>query len=391
MRNKKSIIYLLGILLFFIACNTTEEEAVTTQSVRPVKYIQVADRAIKGEHTYTGLAKAQEEASLSFKVGGTINKIAVKVGDRVRKGQILASLDATDYQVSYTQSLANVQSSKAQIESAQAQMESAKANYITAQSNYRRFEKLYENNSISLSDFEQAKSSYQGAEASYKAAQTQVEAAKAGKKSSDSMAKSASNQVSYTIITAPFAGIITRINVEPNEVVGQGNPVIEINSVGNPDVEIGVPENAIAEIKNGQKVMVLFNSLHHQNFNGVVHEIGYSSAGTTYPVTIRLTDGDDRIRPGMPASATFSFMDHHSVESALLVPPSAVGEDGKGNFVYVIQNAGDNFICKKQMVQVGKLSDAGFEVLSGLKNGDKVASAGLNVLSDGMQVSLYQK
>jgi len=257
--------------------------------------------------------------------------------------------------------------------------------------NLKRFEKLYETNSISISDFEQAKSSYQGAEASYKAAQTQVEAAKAGEKSSESMAKSAANQVNYTKLTAPFSGIITRINIEPNELVGQGNPVLEINSLNNPDVEIGVPENAIAEIKNGQKVAVTFNSLHHQTFNGIVHEIGYSSAGTTYPVTIRLTDNDERIRPGMPATATFTYSDHHAAEAALLVPPSAVGEDGKGNFVYLIQGAGNDFVCKKQAIQIGKLSDAGFEVISGLKNGDMVASAGLNVLGDGMKVSLYQK
>lgn len=390
MINQK-IIFAVIALLGFSACNNEEQATTIAQSVRPVKFTKVVSSNLEGQHIYTGLAKAQERANLSFKVGGTINNIAVKVGDRVRRGQVLATLDATDYQVNYTQSLAGVESSKAQIESAQAQLESAKANYITSESNYKRFEKLYETNSISISDFEQAKASYQGAEASYKAAQTQVEAAKAGQKSSESVAKSASNQVSYTKITAPFAGIITRINVEPNELAGQGSPVMEINSLGNPDIEIGVPENTISEIKNGQKVIVAFNSLHHQTFNGIVHEIGYSSAGSTYPVTIRLKDSDQRIRPGMPASATFSFNDHHSSKSALLVPPSAVGEDGKGNFVYLIQGDNNNYVCKKQNVQVGKLTDAGFEVVSGLKNGDMVASAGLNVLREGMQVSLYQK
>ncbi len=391
MINKNGLRYFALLLFLISACNNVPEEVATTPTLRPVKYIKVGSGAVEGQHSYTGLAKAQQEASLSFKVGGTINRIPVKVGDKVRKGQLLASLDATDYQVSYTQSLASVQSSKAQIESAQAQMESARANYLAAQSNYKRFEKLYEVNSISISDFEQAKSSYLGAEASYKAAQTQVEAAKAGEKSSESVAKSASNQVSYTKITAPFAGIITRINVEPNEIVGQGNPVFELNSFSNPDVEVGVPENAISQIENGQKVKVTFNSLHDHGFNGSVHEIGYSSAGTTYPVTIRLTDNDQRIRPGMPATATFTYADHHSKKSALMVPPSAVGEDGKGNFVFVIQGSGDNYVCKKQTIQVGKLNDVGFEVTTGLKTGDLVASAGLNVLRDGMQVSLYQK
>lgn len=387
----KRIFFIVIVALVAVACGDAADENTAASTVRPVKYITVGNQSIIGQQNYTGLAKAQQEADLSFKVSGTINRIAVKVGDRVRKGQVLATLDATDYQVNYSQSVANVESSRAQIESAIAQLESAKANYLAARSSYLRFEKLYENNSISLSDFEQSRSTYQGAEASYKAAQTQVDAAKASKRSSESMAKSASNQVSYTKITAPFAGVITKIDVEPNEVVGQGSSVIEINSLGNPDVEIGVSEGTISEIKQNQKVSVVFNSIPGQKFSGKVHEIGYSSAGTTYPVTIRLDNNDERIRPGMPASASFEIEAKENAKPSLLVPPSAVGEDNSGNFVYVISGDAGNYSCKKQSVQVGSLSDAGFEILSGLKSGDKVASAGLNVLRDGMLVSLFQK
>lgn len=387
----KSYLIILVLLFSIVSCQNGEKESVTIPTIRPVKYTTVGNKGRSGMHSYTGIAKAQDEANLSFKVGGTINKIYVKVGDVVRKGQLLATLDPTDYQVGYDQSLANVQSAKAQIESAMANLESANANYVSAQSNYQRFEKLYETNSISLSDFEQSKATYQSAEAAFKAAQTQVEAAKAGKKSSDSMAKSASNQVVYTKIKAPFEGIITMIYGEPNEMVGQGSPMIEINSTDNPDVEIGVPENTISEIKANQPVSVKFNSVHDDVFEGFVHEIGYRSSGSTYPITIRLKTNDERIRPGMPANAIFKFDDHHSDASALLVPASAVGEDGKGNFIYAIKPNGDKYQCKKQQVEVGMLSDAGFEIKSGLKQGDMVATAGLNVLSDGMEVVLYKE
>ena len=384
-------IFICVLLLACIcACNNTKEETTAVASIRPVKYVKVGTNTLQGKHSYTGLAKAQQEAKLSFKVSGTLDKVHVKVGDRVRKGQTLAALDAIDYQVTYNQSLANVKSSKVQIESALAQLESARANFINAQSNYNRSEKLYETNSISLSDFEQAKSAYQSAEASYKASQAQVDAAKASTTSVESAARSASNQVAYTRMKAPFAGVITTVLAEANEVVGQGNPIITINSESNPDIEVGVPENAISEIKPKQAVKVTFNSIHDTEYTGFVYEIGYSPSGSTYPVTIRLTNGDDHIRPGMPANAEFEFNDHHSDESALIVPPSAVGQDDKGNFVYVIQPSGEIYSCKKQYIKIGRLSDAGFEVLSGLNNGAQIASAGLNVLSDGMQVSLYQ-
>jgi len=104
MRINKCVRYLAWILILTVSCNSSKEEIATTKILRPVKYVKVANSTIEGQHSYTGLAKAQQEASLSFKVGGTINRIPVKVGDRVRKGQLLASLDAADYQVSYTQS-----------------------------------------------------------------------------------------------------------------------------------------------------------------------------------------------------------------------------------------------------------------------------------------------
>ncbi len=172
-------------LLLCCACGGRGEEQEATQVLRPVKYVTVGSTNIIGEHSYTGLAKAQRMAHLSFKVSGIFDNIYVKVGDLVRRDHVLAKLDDTDYQVNYDLSLASIHSSNAQIENARAQLESAKANLINAESNYQRYEKLYETNSISLSDFEQAKSAYLSGDESYKASLSQIEAAKASSESSE--------------------------------------------------------------------------------------------------------------------------------------------------------------------------------------------------------------
>ena len=388
MMKIKFIITIICVYIL-ICCQSNGDNDNVQTPPRPVKYVKVGGSDITGVHSFTGLAKAQNQASLSFKVSGTVNSIKVKVGDRVRSGEPLATLDPTDYQVNHSQTLANVQSAQAQIESAEAQLESAKASYINAESNYQRYEKLYEHKSVSLSDFEQVKSSYLSAQASYKAAQTQVDAAKANNQFSESQARSASNQVGYTRLIAPFSGIVTSIDIETNESVNQGSPVIEINSELEPDVEIGVPENFIALIKPDQKVSVDFHSIEEKSFTGKVREIGFSSVGTTYPVTIRLIDKDERIRPGMPASAIFRFEDTNKSKQYIIVPPSAVGADEDGKFVYVLKNEGGKYFTKKTTVQVGELNDSGFKVIKGLVAGDMVASAGLNVLRDRMEVQLY--
>ncbi|MEL6989729.1 MAG: efflux RND transporter periplasmic adaptor subunit [Bacteroidota bacterium] len=93
--NKLNI-HLIILFICLLSCNNSQKEQVVEQSLRPVKYVNVGSNKLVGYHNYTGLAKAQNEANLSFRVGGTVNKVFVKVGDKVRRGQTLASLDATD-------------------------------------------------------------------------------------------------------------------------------------------------------------------------------------------------------------------------------------------------------------------------------------------------------
>lgn len=387
MLNK--LIVLVTCIMLISSCGDTSKEQDHKKQVKPVKYVTVIPKDWNENPSFTGLSKSQKVAQLSFKVSGTLDEVRVKVGERVKKGMILAVLDATDYKVNYNASLAGIENSKAQIENASAQLESAKASFVAAKSNYKRFEKLYETNSISISDFEQAKSSFLSAEANYKAMKTQVAAAQSALKSSQSQTKSASNQVSYTRMTAPFSGIITQINVEPNELATQGRPIMVINSEGNPDVEVGISESNIAAIQQDQEVVVTFNTLKGIELKGKVHEIGYNSLGNTYPVTIRLVENDARIRPGMPASAKFLTSKNKGKKASILVPGSAIGEDNSGRYVYVIMSLNDGYVCKRKSVKVGKIQGANFEILEGLVGGEKIVSAGLRMLQDDMLVSLY--
>lgn len=391
MKNLKLYSSFLAITTLLLSCG--EEKKETVEIIRPVKYIEIKTSSLIGSHTYSGLAKSQEEASLSFRVSGTINKRLAKVGDRVKQGEILMTLDPTDFKVTYSQSAASEQSSIAQIKNANANLKSSEANYIAAKSNYARYEKLYETNSVSLNEFEQSKANYEAALSSYNAAKAQVVAAKAQASASGSATQSAENQVSYTRLKAPFDGIISAVNVEQNEAVSQGSTVMVLSSEKNPEIEVGIPEIGIAQVKKDQEVTVRFSVIPDKTFVGKVFEVGYSSSGSTYPVTIRLVETDERIRPGMPADVTFEFSDNQNAKSAIVVPPGSVGEDDKGNFVYVLNKKGEKgeVVAKRTAVKVGPLMDKGFEVKEGLQTGQIVAAAGLNVLRDGIVVKLFQE
>ncbi len=367
--------FLALLFLLIVACGQ-EEKAEIKQSIRPVKYSKVIMSGDALNERFSGTAQSSKESKLSFKVSGTIKRLNVNVGDVVRKEQVVARIDQTDYSIQYQQSVASLKGVETQIKSAETQM-------INSKATYQRIEKLYENNSVSLSEFEQAKSSYELAQASYDAALAQA-------KASERQVESAQNQVRYSTLKAPFSGVVTAVMVEENELVGAGTPVAMISAVSEPEISVGIPEVFISKVKKNQAVDIVFSSMPVQAFSGKVYEVGFSTqGGSTYPVTVRIDKPTKDIRPGMAAEVRFDF-GLGNVEQKMVVPVAAVGEDSNGNFVFSLQKSGDNYAAQKKTIQVGELSPAGFEVKSGLQNGELVATAGLSTLLDGMTVRLME-
>ena len=376
------------VLVTFFSCSKEEEQK--TARLRPVKHMTVKKSGIAEQHSFSGIARANEEANLSFKVAGTVNRLYISTGDLVRNGQLIATLEPTDYQVNLQQALAQEQGSKASQQSSETQVKSAQSNFIAAQSSYQRITKLYENNSVSLSEFEQSKANFEAAKAQYDASKAQFEAAKFNTTASIGQKKAAENQVSYTRLIAPFSGVISSKMVEENELVNSGTPVVMLSTIGEPEVEVGIPEILISKIKKGMPAQVTFSTIPDQVFQANVVEVGYSpTSGATYPIKVNLENADEAIRPGMPANVAFSFDLPVGESDRIVVPAAAVGEDPQGRFVYKLETTIDNkATVKRQEVQIGPLLNQGFVIASGLQAGDIIASAGLNVLQDGDQVSL---
>jgi len=365
--------FLLALLLF-VAC--TEEKKEEVEVIRPVRSEKVKKMGSATTNSFSGLAQSSKTTPLSFKVAGTLNKVYVQVGERVKRGQRLARIDATDYQVDADRSLANLRSTETQIASAESQLYTTKAAY-------QRLEKLYENNSVPLSDYEQARGQYEAAQAQLAAANAQATAAK-------KQLEGANNQVGYANLNAAFDGIITEVNVEENEMVNSGKTIVMLSSFGDPEIKVGLPELYIAQIEKGQIVTIHFSILPDQSFQGKVKEVGFSTIGGTYPVTVEIIDPSKTVRPGMAANVTFNFSGKPTTEQQIIVSAKAVGEDQNGNFVFVLKPTSDYYFAQRQTVIIGELTENGFVVKSGLDEGTLVATAGLRSLLDGMKVSIQK-
>lgn len=356
---KSRFVFAILLALCLGACGGNSEPP--AENFRPVRFQQVREGGPLLERTLSGMARAGVESRLSFRVSGALEEVAVKVGDRVTPGQLIARLDSTDFVL--------------QVQEAQAALAKARAQARNADANYERVRALYENRNASRNDLDAARAASESATALVQAGSTRLEMAR--------------SQLNYTRLTAPRSGAIASVPVEVNENVAAGQMVALLTSGALKEVVSTVPESLITRIKRDMPVRVIFDALPERRFDARVTEVGVAATGqgTTFPVSVRLTESNERIRPGMAATIVFQLPTAGA--QVPLVAPEAVSEDREGRFAFVIETREDGIgVVHRRPVQVGELTPAGLEILSGLAPPEKVVTAGLHQLQDGQQVRI---
>lgn len=338
------------------------EQADPEPVIRPVRWVEVFSGGGVRVRRFSGTARAAVEAALSFRVAGIVQRLPVSVGDRVTAGQLIAEFDPEDYRL--------------QQQDAAAALRRAEAEARNASARYERVRGLYENDNASL---------------------TELQAARAGAESAAEQVQSARNrlaladrQLGYTRLTAPRAGAIAAVNVELNENVRAGQSVVLLTSGADLEVHVAVPEVLIGEITDGDAVEVTFDALPDEVLPGVVSEVGVAAteSGTTFPVTVQLVGHHPAARSGMAAEVAFRFRSQSSSD-VIVVPPVAVGEDQDGRFVFVVEPADSGLgVAHRRPVDVGELTSDGIEILHGVRDGDRVVTAGVSRITDGMRVRM---
>jgi RND family efflux transporter MFP subunit len=286
----------------------------------------------------------------------------VDVGDEVRAGQLLAEIDPEDYRL--------------QLEQAEAALSRARAEARNAAANFDRVRQLYESNNASPNQLDQARAGSESADAQVRSAENRRDASRL--------------QLSYARLTAPAAGQVAEVDVEVNENVSAGQPVLLLTSASELEVEVAVPEVLISRVREGDEVMVTFDALPGDSIPARVTEVGVVAGGlaTTFPVAVRLGRPVEGLRSGMAAEVAFRFESTDS-RDRIIVPASAVGEDREGRFVFVLQRLEDGVgIALRRPVTVGELTGEGFEVFEGLFDEELVVTAGVSRIRDSLKVRM---
>jgi RND family efflux transporter MFP subunit len=335
--------------------------------LRPVRSERVTVAGGVRERSFSGVAEATTMWNGSFKVPGTVQFVNVVVGQAVAQGDVIAELDAYDYEL--------------EVQRAEAALRQAEANARNAAASFERIKLLYEDENATLADYDAALAADQSAREAVASAANTVELAR--------------RRRSYTTLTAPFPGDVAEVPIDENENVSVGQVVVRMTIGDRRQVSVAIPEAYILDIERGDAVTVTFDALPVRTYEATVDEVGVSSIGraTTFPVSVILARETPEVRAGMAADVTFRFADD-AEPSTLSVPLSSVLEDADGNYVFTLEEAaGEVLVARRIGVVVGDTisSETGsarprIEIVSGLQEGDRVITAGAKRVVDGQRV-----
>lgn len=355
---KRRAFHMGALALFFTGLAACSKQEAPREPLRAVKLVTVSADGLSVSGEFAGEVRARVETRLGFQVPGKLVQRPAELGQRVAAGQLLARLDAQDYQLA-------AQAAQAQVSAAQSQRDLAAAEF-------KRFEALKAQNFISGAELERR-------EASLKAADAGLNQAKA-------QAQAQGNQAAYARLLASHAGVITAVEAEVGQVVSAGQPVLRLAHDGPRDVVFAVAEQTALLLHVGQSMQAILVST-GQTIKGKVRELAASADPVTRTYTVKLgLEGSERL----PLGATVNVLASHlqgSRSAVIKLPTSALRQEGSGTVVWVLDEA--SMTVRTQAVQVGVLDDNEVVITEGLKAGQKVVSAGVHVLSPGQRVTAY--
>ncbi|WP_298499678.1 efflux RND transporter periplasmic adaptor subunit [uncultured Algibacter sp.] len=305
----------------------------------------------------SGKIQATNSADLSTRMMGYVNNVHVNVGDKVRKGQLLVSINNTD-----------LQAKKAQIN---AGITEATAAFNSAKKDYNRFKNLFADNSASQKEMDDMTANFEMAKA-------RLEAAK-------QMKNEINAQFTYSNITAPFNGTITSKNVKIGDMANPGMPLISIETPGHFEVIAMVPETEISTIKKGTTVNVLVKSI-NKTLKGKVTEVSTSAKNTggQYLAKINLNKTDTNILSGMFATVQFPI-ERKATTSMILIPTDAIVTNGQLSGIYTVSQSNTALL---RWIRLGKVFENQVEVLSGLNADEAYIVSAEGKLFNGAKISI---
>ncbi|HVK32588.1 MAG TPA: efflux RND transporter periplasmic adaptor subunit, partial [Burkholderiaceae bacterium] len=354
MRSRR-LLWLLP-LAFLVACS---RPAPPPEPVRAVRTLTVGAQAGGWSIDYAADVRARTESRLSFRVPGLMVRRTVDVGDAVKPGQVLASLDPQDLRLGQ--------------DAARSALQAARVNADQAAADFKRFKDLRAQGFISEADLERRESAFKAAQAQWEQAQAQ--------------AGVQSNQAGYGNLVAAVPGIVTAVEAEPGAVLAAGAAVLRLAHDGPRDVVFAVPEQHATSMrallgKAGALQVKLWGS--DASVPATVREVAAAADAVTRTFTVKADVGRVPVRLGQTATVSMAVP---PVAGSFRLPLAAVFEQQGRSNVWLLDKA--TMTVRAQPIMVAGAEGNMVLVGGGLAAGQTVVSAGAHTLTPGQKVALY--
>lgn len=364
--TKKRILGIAVVLIILAAIYyfNLQSQPKTTYLTETVKYSDIQQTVVA-----TGTVRSSNRVEVGARVSGKVEKILVKLGQKVKKGELIAELDSITQENT-------LNSAQAQLAAYKAQLVAAQTAYRVANSNFQRIAKLYKRKASSLDDYENAQNNLDSAKANVEQIQAQI-------KQSEIEVNTAATNLNYTKITSPIDGTVISIPVSVGQTVNANQTTPTIIQVADLDtmlIKQEISEGDITKIKPGMKVQFTTLAEPDEIYQAEIasvdpamttltdNEYSESVSDTNaiyYYANVLVPNPEHKLQIGMTTQNTIITAQKQHV---LVVPTLAIQKRNGQNSVQILD--GDKVVEK--VIQIGLHDDINTEILSGLNEGDNV-------------------
>ena len=354
-QKQAGIVLLAFALLPLLGACGSDEESVA-EPIRPVRVVTVEKREAGETISLTGQVHAQEEVSLSFRVGGRMIERAVNVGDRVEAGQVIARIDP---------------------EPARNALQTARANLAAAMGQVTRVRNDYDRQETLLAQGWTTRARYDEAQEARKSAEAQLDSAQA-------QLNIAEDQLGYTELVADGPGIVTARGAEPGEVVAAGRMIVQLARQGGRDAVFDVPARMIQSAPADPVISVALTSDPNVRTTGRVREVSPQAdpVTRTFQIRIGLHNPPEAMRLGSTVVGSMQLGGAGAIE----IPASALTQSNRQPAVWIVDRATNTVALRN--IDLERYDLARVVVAQGLETDDIVVTAGVQALRPGQQVRI---
>ncbi|MGB5645608.1 efflux RND transporter periplasmic adaptor subunit [Muriicola sp.] len=305
----------------------------------------------------SGKVEAVNNANLSTRMMGYVDRIYADVGDRVKKGQLLLSINNADI--------------SARLAQVNAGITEASAAFNNAEKDYKRFMNLFQENSASQKELDDMTANYNMAKARLEGARE--------------MRNEVNAQLSYINIRAPFSGVVTNKFIKEGDMANPGAPLLAMETPGNFQVMAMVPETEILKITLGTEAGVVIKSI-NETVKGTVAEVSTSATNTggQYLVKVTLDKTTVPILSGMYATVQFP-LEQKTAAPTIMIPVKALVNQGQLSGVFTVSQSNTALL---RWLRLGRTVGDEVEVLSGLAPNESYITSAQGKLFNGAKISI---